>query len=210
MGDIVQDSQLILKGKFVSLRSMNESDFYKIIEWRNNPEINRYLNQPFKLTMELQYKWYREKYLKSNDILFMIIEIKNKTRIGTIGINDLDYKRKIGIVGRLLIGEEYYRVSKEFIEATILFYDYLFYNLKLKKLYGHVVIENRKVISFDKKYGFTATRKTIFPQYCDVNGMKLIEMVNTKVQYEKAKKKIEPIIQYFKINKKINTKEETL
>jgi len=202
MGDIVQDNQLILKGKFVSLRCINESDFYKIIEWRNNPEINRYLNQPFQLTMELQYKWYREKYLKSNDILFMIIEIKNKTRIGTIGINDLDYKRKIGIVGRLLIGEEYYRVSKEFIEATILFYDYLFCDLKLRKLYGHAVIENRKVISFDKKYGFTATRKTVFPQYCNVNGMKLIEMVNTKEQYKRAKKKIEPIMQYFKINKR--------
>jgi len=202
MGDIVQDSQLILKGKFVSLRSINESDFYKIIEWRNNPEINRYLNQPFKLTMELQYKWYKEKYLKSNDILFMIIEIKNKTRIGTIGINDLDYKKKVGIVGRLLIGEENYRASVELIEANILFYDYLFYELKLKKLYCHVVIENKKVISFDKKFGFTVTRKTIFPQYCNVNGMKLIEMVNTKEQYEKAKKKIEPIIHYFKISKK--------
>lgn len=207
MGDIVQDRQLILKGNFVNLRSINESDFSRIIKWRNNPEINRYLNQPYKLTMELQYKWYREKYLNSNDILFIMIELKNNRRIGTIGINDIDYKKKIGIAGRLLIGEENYRVSKEFIEATILFYDYLFYDLKLKKLYGHAVIENRKVISFDKKYGFTATRKTIFPKYCNVNGMKLIEMVNTKEQYEKAKKKIEPIIQYFKINKKINTKE---
>jgi len=202
MVDIVQDKEINLKGKFVNLKSINESDFYKIIEWRNNPEINKYLNQPYKLTMELQYKWYKEKYLNSNDILFIIIEAKNKNRIGTIGINDLDYKNQIGIVGRLLIGEKEYRGSKELIEANILFYDYLFYILKLKKLYCHVVIENKKVISFDKKFGFTVTRKTIFPQYRNVNGMKLIEMVNTKEQYEKAKKKIEPIIHYFKISKK--------
>jgi len=202
MVDIVQDKEINLKGKFVNLKSINESDFYKIIEWRNNPEINKYLNQPYKLTMELQYKWYKEKYLNSNDILFIIIETKSKNRIGTIGINDLDYKNQIGIVGRLLIGEKEYRGSKELIEANILFYDYLFYILKLKKLYCHVVIENKKVISFDKKFGFTVTRKTIFPQYRNVNGMKLIEMVNTKEQYEKAKKKIEPIIHYFKISKK--------
>jgi len=202
MGDIVQDKEINLKGKFINLKSINESDFERLIEWRNNPEIKRYLNQPYKLTMELQYKWYKEKYLKSNDILFIIIETKNENRIGTIGINNIDYKNKVGITGRLLIGEENYRASVELIEANVLFYDYLFFELKLKKLYCHVVNENKKVISFDKKFGFTVTRKTILPQYCNVNGMKLIEMVNTKEQYEKAKKKIEPIIQYFKINKK--------
>jgi len=192
----VQGKEINLRGMFVSLRSINESDFSKLIEWRNNPEINRYLNQPYKLTLELQYKWYKEKYLKSNDILFIIIETKSKNRIGTIGINDLDYKNQIGIVGRLLIGEKEYRGSKELVDSNILFYDYLFYDLKLKKLYGHVVIENRKVISFDKKFGFVPTEKIIYPNYCNVNGMKLIEMVNTKEQYEKAKKKIEPIIQW--------------
>lgn len=202
MVDTVQGKEINLKGKFVNLRSINKNDFARLIEWRNNPEINRYLNQPYKLTMELQYKWYKEKYLKSNDILFIIIETKNKNRIGTIGINDLDYKKKVGIVGRLLIGKENYKASVELIEANVLFYNYLFYELKLKKLYCHVVNENKKVISFDKKLGFTVTRKTIFPQYCNVNGMKLIEMVNTKEQYEKAKKKIKPIIHYFRISKK--------
>jgi len=202
MVDTVQGKEINLKGKFVNLRSINESDFARLIEWRNNPEINRYLNQPYKLTMELQYKWHKEKYLKSNDILFIIIETKNKNRIGTIGINDLDYKKRVGIVGRLLIGEENYRASVELIEANVLFYNYLFYELKLKKLYCHVVIKNKKVISFDKKYGFIPTEQKYFPNYCNVNGVKLIEMVNTKEQYEKAKKKIEPIIHYFKISKK--------
>ena len=74
----VQGKEINLRSKFVSLRSINESDFARLIEWRNNPEINRYLNQPYKLTMELQYKWYVEKYLKSNDILFIIPIKKTK------------------------------------------------------------------------------------------------------------------------------------
>ena len=202
MVDTVQSKKINLKGKFANLRSINESDFARLIEWRNNPEINRYLNQPYKLTLKLQCKWYKENYLKSNDILFIIIETKNKNRIGTIGINDLDYKKKVGIVGRLLIGKENYRASVELMEANVLFYEYLFYELKLEKLYCHVVIENKKVISFDKKFGFVPTININFPNYCNINGMKLIEMVNTKEQYQKAKKKIEPIIHYFKISKK--------
>ncbi|PKP58945.1 hypothetical protein CVT91_07620 [Candidatus Atribacteria bacterium HGW-Atribacteria-1] len=202
MVDIVRGKEINLKGKFVNLRSINENDFVRLIEWRNNPEINRYLTQPYKLTIELQYKWYKEKYLNSNDILFIIIELKNKKRIGTIGINDVDYKNQIGIAGRLLIGEKEYRGSKELVEANILFYDYLFYKLKLKKLYCHVVIKNKKVISFDKKCGFIPTEQKYFPNYCNVNGVQLIEMVNTKEQYEKAKKKIDPIMHYFEISKK--------
>jgi len=202
MGDIVQNKEVNLKSNFVRLRSINESDFLKLIEWRNNPEINKYLNQSYKLTLELQYKWYKENYLRSNDILFIIIETKNKNRIGTIGINDLDYKKRVGIVGRLLIGEENYRASVELMEANLLFYEYLFYELKLEKLYCHVVIENKKVISFDKRFGFVSTKNINFPNYCNVNGMKLIEMVNTEEQYQKAKKKIKPIIHYFKLCKK--------
>jgi RimJ/RimL family protein N-acetyltransferase len=202
MEAIVQDKKINLKGKFVNLRSINKSDFVRLIEWRNNSEINRYLNQPYRLTVELQYKWYEEKYLKSNDILFIIIETKNKNRIGTIGINDLDYKKKVGIVGRLLIGKENYRASVELMEANLLFYEYLFYELKLEKLFCHVVIENKKVISFDKKFGFVPTKNISFPNYCNVNGMKLIEMVNTKEQYQKAIKKIKHIINYFKKSEK--------
>ena len=54
---------IVLEGKFVRLEEISPKYFSKVIEWRNNPENNKFLNQPFKLTMELQKKWYEEKYL---------------------------------------------------------------------------------------------------------------------------------------------------
>lgn len=45
---------IILEGKFVRLEEICPKYFAKVIEWRNNPENNRFLNQPFKLTMELE------------------------------------------------------------------------------------------------------------------------------------------------------------
>ena len=48
---------LRLDGKYVYLEEVQPKYFPCIIEWRNNPDNNKFLNQPFKLTMELQTKW---------------------------------------------------------------------------------------------------------------------------------------------------------
>ncbi|MDF2802263.1 MAG: family acetyltransferase [Anaerocolumna sp.] len=187
-----------LSGQFIILKPVDESDFDEIIKWRNDPENNRYLNQVYKLDLNLQKKWYYEKYLNSNDILFMIIAKEKNKRIGTIGINDLDLENRIGILGRLLIGEIEYRGSKELIEAMVLMYDYIFYDLMVENLYGHCVIENENVISFDRKFGFKPTVETFFPQYCHVNSMNLIEMLNTPQTYEKVRPNFIKIINYYK------------
>ena len=39
-----------LTGRFVILKEIQPEFFKYIIEWRNNPELNKFLNQPFKLT----------------------------------------------------------------------------------------------------------------------------------------------------------------
>lgn len=193
-----------LWGDFVILRPINESDFAKIIEWRNNPEIARYLNQPYKLTMELQYKWYKEEYLSSDSVLFVIIEKKTGIRIGTIGFSILDRNNRIGILERLLVGEFKYRGSTELLETDLLLHDYLFYTLQIKKLYCYVLFENKKVISFDKKFGFVRTDQEVFPQRCHLNGERLIEMMNTLESYKKAASKLVPVLECLKRNSKQN------
>jgi RimJ/RimL family protein N-acetyltransferase len=187
-----------VKGQFVTLKPIDESDFEEIIRWRNDPDINRYLNQSYRLDLDLQKKWYNESYLNSNDILFIIIANEEKKKIGTIGINDLNLEKKIGILGRLLIGEVEYRGSKELIEAMVLMYDYIFNDLMVENLYGHCVIENEKVLSFDKKFGFLPTVETVFPQYCHVNSMNLIEMVNKPQAYASVRPNFIKIINYYK------------
>lgn len=199
----LENKDILLEGTFIYLRPINEDDFIEIIKWRNDPEINRYLNQPYELNIDLQNKWYHEKYLQSQDILFVIIDKKYNKKIGTIGINDVDYSNKVAILGRLLIGEKEYRGSKELIEAMILIYDYLFYCLKLNALYGHCVIDNVNVISFDKKFGFLPTKETIYPEYCFVNGMVLMEMIDTLEEYEKSRKHLIKIIEYYKKSRNI-------
>lgn len=42
---------IVLEGKYVRLEEFSPKYFEKVIKWRNNPENNKFLNQPFKLTI---------------------------------------------------------------------------------------------------------------------------------------------------------------
>lgn len=188
---------IALLGTSVILRGINETDFERIVAWRNDPEIRRYLNQPAHLTMDLQARWYREKYLPSSDLLFVFVESRTGRRIGTLGLNDFDPVRRVGIAGRLLIGEKEYRGSLELLEGNILFYDFLFQVMQLSRVYCHIVQGNKKAIALDSRLGFAPSDVVAFPERCLANGAALIEMVNTKESYEEGKRKLWPMLEHF-------------
>lgn len=189
-----------LTGRFVILKEIQPEFFKYIIEWRNNPELNRFLNQPFKLTMELQQKWYEEIYL--NDMtqgLFVLIDKKNDVPFGTLGYTDYNANEKICVSGRALIGNSNYIGSKEFNEAVILLNDFLYNDLNIEVIYGHIAINNKKIISWNKKMGFKKNLNNIrFENKLNVNGINQEEWYRTKAEYEKARIKIINLLNYFK------------
>ncbi len=190
--------QHVIEGCLVNLRGINESDHDTIVRWRNDPDNNRFLNQTFKLTKELQHNWYINNYLPSNDLLFMFIDKKDGMRFGTIGLTDFNQKEQVGIAGRLLIGEKKYRSTPEMLEANLCFYDFLFNDLRLERVYCHIVKENKKAIALDSKLGFELNRSdTRFPQYLKVNNMEQHEMVMTQETFEKAKLRLKPIVDHY-------------
>lgn len=189
--------EIILEGKYVRLEEISPKYFEKVIEWRNNPEFNKFLNQPFKLTMELEKQWYEKKYL--NDMtqgLLIMIDKKNNLPFGTIGWTDYDSAKKICIAGRALVGEDSYRGSKEMTEAYLIFQDYMYEKMLVKTAYIHVVDENTKVISLNRRWGYIPNKGEIrFPKELLVNGMKQTEYLRTSEQYEKAREKIIKILE---------------
>jgi RimJ/RimL family protein N-acetyltransferase len=192
------DNNYHLEGRLVILREINETDFETIIAWRNDSDNNRFLNQPYQLTLQLQQEWYSKKYLPSSDILFMFLTKRNNKRFGMIGLNDYCPEQKIGIAGRLLIGEKAYRSSPEMLEANLLFYDFLFYKIKLKQVFCHIVKQNTKAIALDKRLGFRPNQSAaVFPEYLNVNGLEQVEMIMTKQSYENCKAKLIPMLEHF-------------
>lgn len=161
-----------LEGKYVIVEEVTSKYFDKIIEWRNNPEFNKFLNQPYKLTMELQKKWY-DNYL--NDYtqgLFILVDKNTNIPFATMGYTDYDFVNGVLISGRLLVGEVQYRGSKEWNEGVNLIYSYFYQDLKVTYVYAHVVKENIPSIKWHLKHGFKKNDKIArYPHELEVNGM---------------------------------------
>ena len=180
---------LRLEGKYVYLEEVQPKYFPYIIEWRNNPDNNRFLNQPFKLTMELQNEWYVEKYLNDfSQYLFLLIDKEHDTPFGTLGITEFNENEKICIFGRALIGLEEYRGTRFVAESIYLLNNYIYDALGVDTIFIHVVKENRSALMWNKRWGFSENKGIIrFPNELLVNGMSQIELYRKKEEYFRIK-----------------------
>lgn len=188
---------LVIEGKYVRLEEIAPKHFEYIIKWRNNPELNKFLNQPFELTMELQQKWY-ERYLKDfSQGLMVLVDKTNNVPFGTMGWTDYNPDEKICISGRVLVGDENYRGGRELTEAVIVFSDFLYDHLSLKNMYGFVADDNKKIISWNKRLGFKKNTDLLrFPNEKCVNGISQSEYIRSKEEYLKIREKIIKLLDY--------------
>ena len=179
-----------LEGKSVILEEIQPKYFSYVIEWRNNPELNKFLNQPFKLTQELEKKWFEEVYLKDDTQgLWIIIDKEKNIPFGTTGYTDLDRENRTIIGARLLLGNESYAHHQAFLESCFVSADYIYRLADIQ--YGHVVKNNRRAFRLNKVVGFIPNTSEIkYPQELLVNGMEQIELYRTKEMYLKTRKKI--------------------
>ena len=178
------------EGKYCILEEIQPKYFSYVVEWRNNPKLNKYLNQPFKLTMELEKKWYEEVYLNDpTQELCILIDKQNMKPFGTTGHTDLDIEKKCCIAGRLLLGDESYAHHPAFFESFFVGSDAIYEKVDI--LYSHVVKKNRKALQVNKIFGFIPNTGEIqYPQELNRNGMELIELYRTKEMYLKIRDKI--------------------
>lgn len=142
---------LCLEGKYAVLDEIAPKYFSYVIEWRNNPELNKFLNQPFVLTEELERKWYEDVYLKDDTGFMIMIDKASGTPFGTLGWANLDLEKRRCTGERLILGNQNFRVSAAFWESGIILNDYLFQYVDIK--YGHVVIGNTSAVRYGNMYG---------------------------------------------------------
>lgn len=189
----------IIDGKFIRLEEIQPRHFNDVIKWRNNPELNKFLNQPFKLTLEKQTKWYEEIYLKDDSQgMFIMVDKSNNKAFATIGWTDYIQKENIVIAGRALAGEAEYRASKELTEGYLLLNDYLYETYKIKIMYIHVADDNKKVISLNKRWGYKPNKEEIrFPSELFVNGFKQTEYTRSYEEYMALRQNFVDIINSF-------------
>ena len=184
---------LRLEGVSVILDEIQPKYFPYVIQWRNDKELNRYLNQPYVLTLENQTKWYEEKYLKDSTQGFMVVvDKKTNTPFATLGWTDMDLDKRVCIMGRLILGNSDYANTPVFLEGFILLGDYVYSLVDIA--YIHVGVENHKALRLNKRFGFLPNEGVVhYPHELIVNGdpkRKQIELYRTKEMYKAVRKKM--------------------
>jgi len=138
---------MILVGKSILLRNINIKDSKFITSIRKKKSISKYLNNPPK-DINHQLRWTRENIRNEKTCDFIILN-KKKRKIGTIALNEIDFKKKNAEWGRWICEGN----SHQSIESFLLLAKYSFYKLNLKSIYSLTNINNNKVINFHIRAG---------------------------------------------------------
>lgn len=128
----------------IKLRRVQESDLENIMHWRMKPSVTKYMNTDPVLTLEQQTEWYA-KIKDSDDMKYWVIWV-DEVPIGLIGVIDIDWtNRRCSWVW--YIGEDAYRGKGIAKKIQLNLYDYVFYTLKLNRLFSHILSYNEHEIN---------------------------------------------------------------
>lgn len=166
-----------IEGKYVTLRSVEESDAVFTLSLRQDPSLTQYLPK-LDITYQQQIEWIRKQRNLKGDYYF-VIENKSGDSIGVIGVYNVE--GDCGETGRIAVRGS----SFESIEAQMLSFDFAFGDLKLEKTVNYVMADNVHALRFSQLFGSKSSEP-----YLDKDGNTRIDGVITKSSYLKSKEKI--------------------
>lgn len=154
-----------LEGKYVTLRSVEESDAEFILSVRNDPRISKYL-PPLNVTVEQQRQWISKQRKDKNSYYFVLENPKGEV-LGTISVYDIE--EDTAETGRFCsIGD-----PSSNIEACLLLNDFCFNILKLSSIHIWVYEENKPVLKLNQGLGYewVGTKEAEDGRTCKVGQM---------------------------------------
>lgn len=170
----------------ICLRKVKENDLEKIMNWRMQPFITKYMYTDPQLTMEDQKRWYEA--IQKNDCKYWVI-CCDRHDIGLFYFYKIDYVNLRGDWGCYIAEQDF---NGKGIGKLLLcnIYDYGFNKLNLNKLCCEALEGNVKAISLYKKSG--AEIEGIRKEHVIKNGEKLtiVEMAILRSKWDVFRKKL--------------------
>jgi len=139
-------------GDKVYLSPMNSEDYLKYVEWLNNYEIAKGVNQIINMVSIESEKAWLEKAM-SEKYCFAIINKDNDTLLGNISLMKIHEVNRTAELG-IFIGDENYLSRGYGSEAIMLLLDYAFRYLNLNNIMLRVFSYNKRAIKAYEKCGF--------------------------------------------------------
>ena len=143
--------EIMLKGKHVHLRALEEEDLKILKNWRNSDFVRVTTREYLFLNMINQKNWF-ESIHKDNPPKFIMFGIENnkKILIGVCGLTYVDWKNSHAEVS-IYIGKKNWQKSKEATDTLQLITEYRFGELHLHRLWAEIYdTAPENVILFEK------------------------------------------------------------
>ena len=135
----------------VELKRLTKNELELIMNWRMSDEVNRYLLTSPQLTMDGQYKWFEKLKDNKNEIWWIIWAAD--IPIGSMYFTNIDYENLRCYGPGWFIVEKKHLDLKQIVALQRNCYDFVFDVLRLNRLYGDVMTENKGVIQLVKLCG---------------------------------------------------------
>jgi RimJ/RimL family protein N-acetyltransferase len=145
---------VFLAGKRVYLRPPMKEDVPLFLKWMNDEEVNQYLVAFLPFMEADETEWLENLHKNKNEnITLVIVHRKTGRAIGTIGLHRISWKDRRGTTGAV-IGEKRFRNKGYGSEAKMLFLNYAFNTLNLRKICSTVLGFNKRSVRYSEKCGY--------------------------------------------------------
>jgi len=181
-----EDRVVFLRGDRVILRPLSKSDLPRLLRWINDPEVRYYLESFMPMSETEEEKWLENLDKRKPNDLVLAIETTEGVHIGNMGLHRINWRDRTATTGAM-IGEKEYWGKGLGTEAKMLFMDYAFNTLNLRRITSQVLVFNCRSIAYSKKCGYV--EEGIFREHIWRNG-EYHDLVNLAVfrdGFEKAR-----------------------
>ena len=142
-------------GEKVRLREYKKEDIVPAQNYINNPEVKRLLNPgiPFPTTLADEEKWIESLSATKDVYSFAIETLEDNKYIGGCGINSIDWKNSVAVVG-IFIGDKQYWGKGYGTDSMKTLIKFIFEQMNVNKIRLNVFSFNERAIKSYKKCGF--------------------------------------------------------
>lgn len=165
----------IIQSGDVLLTPINEDDIELMRGWRNSPHNSTSFLMTSYIDAGQQRAWYQRYLNKPDDIMFIVNDLSGyNSRIGMVGLYDINMEVGTAEFGRLLIGERFARGRGLGRLITFMICDFAFNQFNLKEIKLEVFSENKIAFGIYETVGFKMVRRYF------LDGKEVIKMVLVK------------------------------
>lgn len=140
----------LLRGKYISMRSVCADDAAFIVDIRNDGSKNAYIHATSK-DLGNQVSWIESQIGRDGDYYFVMLD-SNQKRVGLASVYNVDKRERTAEFGRWVSRGG----TMDNVESVVLLFDFAFSELDLDTLTMLTMVENHVVRSFWETFGATA------------------------------------------------------